>query len=131
MSCRSLQLTVLSAHALVIEKEAVFGSLVEAQIWQQFPMVLVTGSGMPDIATRAMLKHICTSASNCAHRSKSLSMNPRQAAFQSQPPFHCMGLVDWNPSGCDILLNYKCGNKKGCRESQACVLCLGSVCISA
>lgn len=98
-----------------------FGSLVEARIWEQFPVVLVTGSGMPDVATRAMLKHICTSATERRTQSRA-TLERWQAPLQAPPPFHCMGLVDWNPAGCDILLNYKFGNKKGCRESQACGL---------
>lgn len=122
--CRSLQLSVISSHALVVEKDAVFGSLVEAQLWNQFPVILVTGSGMPDVATRAMLKSICTAGSECHPRAGlSQSLNWRHNSFESPQvqPFHCFGLVDWNPAGCDILLNYKYGNKKGCRESQACV----------
>lgn len=91
---------------------------MEARIWEQFPVVLVTGSGMPDIATRAMLKHICTSATE-RHTQSPATRGRWQAPLPAPPPFHCMGLVDWNPAGCDILLNYKCGNKKGCRESIA------------
>jgi meiotic recombination protein SPO11 len=99
-------------HLLVIEKEAVFRMLCDAKIWEQYPVILATGQGMPDVATRAMLLHITTS----------LAQNAEAAPAASMPTNGCgrmtaLGLVDWNPSGCYILCNYKFGNKKGSRQS--------------
>ena len=93
---------------------------MEARIWEQFPVVLVTGSGMPDVATRAMLNHICASSQARMDQRRPAGRHDNgRAARAAVQAFHCMGLVDWNPAGCDILLNYKFGNRKGCRESQA------------
>jgi meiotic recombination protein SPO11 len=77
----------------------VFRSLSDQHIWKQLPCILVTASGMPDLATRAFLRHLADSF-------------PTQLTF--------MGLVDWNPSGCHILMNYKFGAAKRSSESVEC-----------
>lgn len=76
-------------------------------------VVLVTGQGMPDIATRAMISQIMFAGPP-----------PSPLHFQqdvlSAPAKCVMGLVDWNPSGCYILCNYKFGNKKATKQSTSC-----------
>lgn len=86
-------------HVLVIEKEAVFRSLVNSSLWAQLPVILVTASGMPDLASRAFLRHLADSL-------------PGELTF--------FGLVDWNPAGAHILMNYKFGNPKRSAESVEC-----------
>ena len=38
---------------LIVEKECVYRRLVEDVVWAHVPCILITGSGMPDLATRA------------------------------------------------------------------------------
>jgi DNA topoisomerase VI subunit A len=104
--CRALQVKTHAKHVLVIEKEAVFRSLADAAIWSQLPVILVTASGMPDLASRAFLRHLADAL-------------PDQLTF--------MGLVDWNPSGCHILMTYKFGNPKRSSESVECAAALACV----
>ena len=101
MRCRALQIKTSARHVLVIEKEAVFRNLGEALIWNQLPCILVTACGMPDLATRAFLRRLA-------------DLYPEQLTF--------VGLVDWNPSGCHILMNYKFGAAKRSAESVECAL---------
>jgi meiotic recombination protein SPO11 len=105
-TCRSLSFATTARTVLVIEKEATFRALVEAQIWRRLPLILVTASGMPDIATRAFLKHL--------ERSQLSPAGTSRLSF--------VGLVDWNPSGCHILMNYKFGGKKRNQEALECAL---------
>ena len=65
-NCRAHEVKTSAKHVLVIEKEAVFRSLCEARIWSQLPVILVTASGMPDLATRAF------SASSCRRAARSV-----------------------------------------------------------
>jgi hypothetical protein len=110
--CRTLQITTAAHHILIVEKEAVFRALCEARLWDMMPLVLVTGQGMPDIATRMMIYQI-THAS-----APSLPLSVGAGAPRRTPgPMCVMGLVDWNPSGCYILCNYKFGNKKATKQS--------------
>ena len=98
-TCRALHFRTSARHVLVIEKEAVFRSLCDAAVWAQLPVILITACGMPDLATRAFLRHLADSL-------------PRQLAV--------MGLVDWNPAGVHILMNYKLGAAKRSAESVEC-----------
>lgn len=41
---------------LVVEKDAIFARLAEDRIWDSTPCVLVTGCGVPDVATRALVR---------------------------------------------------------------------------
>ena len=75
---------------LVVEKDAVFQRLMAERIFDIVPCVLVTGHGFPTLAVRALIKHIC---------------NMRRDLL-------VVGLVDYNPSGVHILLQYRCGRGK-------------------
>lgn len=88
----------------MIEKEATFRALVEGQIWLLLPCILVTGAGMPDIATRAFLRHL-----ERAHTA------PGGAAT-----LRFYGLFDWNPCGVLILCNYRAGSKRCSQEAREC-----------
>ena len=108
--CRALQITTIAHHILIVEKEAVFRALCEARLWDLMPVVLVTGQGMPDIATRAIIQQIVHASTPPSHLSyRGASLCPSEKCV--------MGLVDWNPSGCYILCNYKFGNKKASKQS--------------
>ena len=41
---------------LVVEKEGVFRRLVEDKVWAARPCIVLTGCGVPDLATRALLR---------------------------------------------------------------------------
>ena len=43
---------------LVVEKEGIFGRLVEDKFWRRLPCVIITGRGFPDLATRAMVHQL-------------------------------------------------------------------------
>lgn len=114
--CRSLRVTSPARHVVIVEKEAVFRMLCEAQIWDQFPIILATGQGMPDMATREMLSHIIASCTGPVATTEAFSASDASDRVEMA----VLGLVDWNPSGCYILCNYKFGNKKGSRLSTEC-----------
>lgn len=78
---------------LVVEKDAIFARLVEDRVWESVPCVLVTGCGMPDMATRAFVRHAA------------LSLRLR-----------VLVLVDSNPYGLGILLCYVNGSKADGRK---------------
>ncbi|KAI8868720.1 DNA topoisomerase IV, alpha subunit, partial [Ramicandelaber brevisporus] len=82
----------------VIEKEAVFKTLLQSQsFWQRYwPCLIVTGKGYPDIATRVLLR-----------------------ALRSVP---MVGIVDYDPHGLDILLVYKEGSKSLQQQSDQLIL---------
>ncbi|KAF6253724.1 Spo11/DNA topoisomerase VI subunit A [Scenedesmus sp. NREL 46B-D3] len=81
---------------LVVEKDAVFQRLVEDRLFEAMPCILLTGRGMPDIASRAFLAALVAASSS--------------AADGSRRPLPVLGLVDWNPGGVAILLSYKHGS---------------------
>jgi meiotic recombination protein SPO11 len=80
---------------LVVEKDAIFSRLVEDKIWETVPCVLVTGCGMPCLATRAFLHHL--------HRK-----------LGDEVPV--LVLCDSNPYGLGILLCYAQGSKQDGRR---------------
>ena len=43
---------------LVVEKDAVFQRLVQARFYEMYPCIIVTGRGMPSLATRAFVKRL-------------------------------------------------------------------------
>lgn len=73
----------------MVEKDAVFQRLVQERLFDRIPCVLLTGRGMPDVASRAMLVALA------------------EAAGATVP---VLGLVDWNPGGVAILAAYKLGS---------------------
>ena len=46
------------AKFILVEKEAYYSSLVEDMIHKKVDCILITGHGMPDIATRYFLRHL-------------------------------------------------------------------------
>ena len=59
--------------------QAIFQRLIEDGFCNLVPSILITAKGMPDMATRVMLKHL----------------------HNIMPQLPILGLVDWNPSGAD------------------------------
>eukprot|EP00629_Pelagomonadales_sp_RCC1024_P011780 CAMPEP_0119270274 /NCGR_PEP_ID=MMETSP1329-20130426/7342_1 /TAXON_ID=114041 /ORGANISM="Genus nov. species nov., Strain RCC1024" /LENGTH=395 /DNA_ID=CAMNT_0007270291 /DNA_START=193 /DNA_END=1377 /DNA_ORIENTATION=+ len=75
---------------LVVEKDGVFQRLVQDKFFREgYPSILVTASGIPDMATRAFV-----------HRLR---------ATLGLPVF---GLVDYNAWGVGVLLTYKVGSAR-------------------
>jgi meiotic recombination protein SPO11 len=73
---------------LLVEKDTVFARLVDDKIWNHLPCIIITGCGVPDLATRAYLYHL--------HHKLKLPV---------------VALVDCNPYGIQILLTYALGSK--------------------
>ena len=67
---------------LVVEKDAIFQHLVEANFAAHNPCVLVTGRGFPDINTRDLVRKLA-----CA-----LGLGER-----------VFGICDWNPFGFGVM----------------------------
>eukprot|EP00879_Flechtneria_rotunda_P028392 GHRR01030499.1.p2 GENE.GHRR01030499.1~~GHRR01030499.1.p2 ORF type:complete len:167 (+),score=61.40 GHRR01030499.1:105-605(+) len=90
---------------LVVEKDAIFQRLVEDRLFDDLPCIIITGRGMPDIATRAFVAAVTRSAaagpSGVAAGSNHLASNNNGLPV--------LGFVDWNPPGVAILLAYKYG----------------------
>lgn len=84
-----LQANVQSTGArciLVIEKEGVYTRLSEDKLFEQYPCILITGKGFPDIATRQWVQHL--------HRTLKIPV---------------YGLCDCNPYGISVLHTYHYG----------------------
>ncbi|CAD2212700.1 Type IIB DNA topoisomerase, putative [Angomonas deanei] len=75
---------------IVVEKHAIFFRLMSERIYDKIPCVLLTSHGFPTLAARRLL------------------LNMHRAA----PHIPVVGLVDYNPSGLAILLQYKFGNER-------------------
>jgi DNA topoisomerase VI subunit A len=73
---------------LVVEKECIFRRMVEDGVAARQRCVIVTGCGMPDVATRAFVHQL--------HTRLGLPV---------------LGLSDWNPYGMGIMLCYRNGSK--------------------
>jgi DNA topoisomerase VI subunit A len=84
---------------VVVEKDAVFQRLLAEGLCNpttaRLPLVLVTGRGFADLATRAFVSYL-------------------SAAYPQLP---VLGLCDYNPAGIRILLNYR----RGCRAAASTV----------
>eukprot|EP00752_Nemacystus_decipiens_P009762 g8718.t1 len=86
---RSLELKSDARYVVVVEKDGVFNRLVEDRFYDRIPSVLVTGQGFPPLAVRA-----------CVYRIAEALDVP------------VLGLVDCNPFGLSILLQYKEGSSR-------------------
>ncbi|XVF52978.1 hypothetical protein PTKIN_Ptkin05aG0061400 [Pterospermum kingtungense] len=84
----SLVMKTDARYIIVVEKHAIFQRLVEDQVFNQIPSILLTARGYPDLATRFLL-----------HR--------MSRAFPDLP---ILALVDWNPAGLAILCTFKFGS---------------------
>jgi meiotic recombination protein SPO11 len=73
---------------LLVEKDAAFMRLAEDRFYNEYPCVIVTAKGQPDVATRLFLKKLKT---------------------ELQVPI--LGLVDSDPYGLKILSVYMSGSK--------------------
>jgi len=83
-------------YVLVIEKEGVFTRLVEERFFLKVPCIMITGCGFPDIATRALVSTLT----------------------KFFPNLRVLGLSDYNPFGCSIMLTYKFDSKTSSYEGQ-------------
>eukprot|EP00775_Hariotina_reticulata_P005622 gene5622-5861_t len=86
---------------LVVEKDAIFQRLVEDRLFDELPCVIITGRGMPDIASRAFLAALV--------RASSSQVSAGDGGGRRSALIPVLGLVDWNPAGVAILLSYKFG----------------------
>jgi hypothetical protein len=91
-----IRLSAGTRAVLIVEKEAVFQRLVDSRAWAHAPFVLLTGRGMPDVATRCVVKLL--------------------ALLFPRLPF--VGLVDCNPSGVVILAQYRFGGLHAARSAK-------------
>jgi len=73
---------------LLVEKDAAFQRLAEDRFYNQYPCILITAKGQPDVATRLFLKKIKTALN-----------------------LPVLGLVDSDPYGLKILSVYMSGSK--------------------
>lgn len=118
-----------------VEKDAIFQRLVQQRFYDVAPCVLVTGKGVPDLATRCAcplrcgghcrwhaasnswrclrLAMLCTPAP-CPSLLRSAFLSRLSAAFPHLP---LCGVVDWNPAGCGILCTYRFGSRRMGLES--------------
>lgn len=87
-----LEFTTLSKQELllilVVEKETIFQRLLEDKIHKRFRCIIITGCGVPTVATRTLLNKV--------------------QAYYDLP---AVSLVDHNAGGFNIYLNYLCGSK--------------------
>jgi len=87
-----VELSVSAQTLVIIEKEGIFHRLCEDSLWKAGGrMILVTGCGQPDMATRALVRRLT-------------DQFPRLLA---------VGLFDYNPYGVGILSNYRFGSSQG------------------
>lgn len=89
-------------YLLIIEKDAVFYRLMEAKLFHALPVILLSGFGFPSAAARSLASAICHAAA--------------QRNGGAGPPLQVFGVVDYNPSGVQILLQYM--NAERHEESQ-------------
>jgi meiotic recombination protein SPO11 len=95
---------------LVVEKEATFRSILACGFWNTIASqgIIVTGKGYPDVATRAMLRYLCT---------------PTPPNGFASPQVYC--LVDYDPDGLNIFCVYKHGSMTHAHEADN--LCVPSL----
>lgn len=93
------------AFLLVVEKESAFQRIVQEQMARissgqpHTRFILLTGSGMPSLACRVLVKKLASFFTAC-HA-------PAAAAVATATdPFPVLGMVDLNPPGLSILLTY-------------------------
>lgn len=87
----AMRFTSDASAILVVEKDAVFSQLLAEEFHLRLlPCILVTGKGVPDVATRAFLA----------------------ALHAALPQLPVLGLVDYNPSGVGILSLYRHGSSR-------------------
>ena len=82
---------------LVVEKDSVFRRLVDDHFTRRLPSVVVTASGFPDLATRALVARLVDALN---------------------VPAFC--LTDWNPYGLALMLTYKLGSVRMGLERHCC-----------
>ena len=82
---------------LVVEKDSVFRRLIADGLLARFPCVLITASGYPDLATRALVGRVVDALR-----------------------VRCFALTDYNPHGLALMLAYKHGTANLGLESGCC-----------
>lgn len=83
----TLELVGGASTLVIVEKDSVFQRLVDTDAVRRLPCVLVTGRGVPDVATRCFVK----------------------LATLLYPSLRVAALVDFNPAGVVIALQYRAG----------------------
>lgn len=81
---------------ILVEKDAAFMRLAEDRFYQQYPCIIVTGKGQPDLSTRLFLKLITTKLK-----------------------IPILGLFDSDPYGLKIMSVYMSGSKAMSYDSEA------------
>mmetsp|Transcript_22349 Transcript_22349/g.33791 ORF Transcript_22349/g.33791 Transcript_22349/m.33791 type:complete len:195 (-) Transcript_22349:2466-3050(-) len=74
---------------LVIEKEGIYNRLSEDRFFETFPCILITGKGVPDLATRSLVWRL-----------------------YQQFRLPVLGICDCNPYGIGVLYTYFRGSKR-------------------
>lgn len=85
---------------VVVEKETIFKRLVDSRFFDRVPCLLITGRGVPDLATRSALSQLW--------RALDLEV---------------VVITDCNPFGLGLLLNYKIGSFRDTSSTQLAVDC--------
>lgn len=89
--------SVPAACVLVVEKDSVFRRLVDDGFLQRLPCVLITGCGVPDLATRCLVRRVVDALR-----------------------VRCYCLTDYNPHGIALMLAYRHGTSNLGLESGCC-----------
>ena len=74
-------------YILAIEKEGVYEELSKAKMFNMIPSILITGKGIPDVATRAFTSRL------------SVELN-----------IPVLGICDWNPGGLTVMMVFRNGS---------------------
>ncbi|VDL92116.1 unnamed protein product, partial [Schistocephalus solidus] len=86
----SLDIDCSAMFVLVIEKDATFQKILSSSLYRDFnPCLFLTAKGYPDLATRSFLSMLC----------------------DKYPALPVYALVDADPHGIGIYLNYKYGSQ--------------------
>ncbi|KAK5665594.1 hypothetical protein BDV3_006656 [Batrachochytrium dendrobatidis] len=107
---------------LVVEKDAVFFSMLQYGFWHTHPhIILITGRGFPDMATRRL---VCMLSQSRMYRINPRTMSDFEVEFgrsteielgqvltTTESDLMVLVLVDGDPSGFEIYCTYKFGSK--------------------
>jgi meiotic recombination protein SPO11 len=109
---------VMGSRLLVIEKDATFQSLISNDFIAKCPgIVLVTGKGYPDVATRSLVTMISTELTNDSFWSDTFPNSTSnldqfwENSITDRNNTSTAILVDGDPDGIEIMLCYTVGSK--------------------
>lgn len=87
----ALSYSTSASVILIVEKDSIFQQILkDSNFMASGEAIVVTGKGVPDVATRAFVARLHAAC----------------------PTLRILGLVDWNPSGIVILMIYRFGSHK-------------------